>query len=118
MGIFDRIKAWFRRKKVHKATTNEEVKPETPTRPPTEIEVLVQEHDHLEAERSRLKKEIELVDAQYSEGTLAAAERDRAYRTRLARAGSISIRQMEIRNQLQKMGHPISHETARTVMAY
>ena len=72
----------------------------------------------IEAERGRLKKEIEVVDSQYSDGSIPAAERDRAYRTRLARAGSISIRQMEIRNKLLSMGHPLSQRTVSATIAY
>lgn len=117
MWLIDKIKAWFRREKEPEGT-QKALTPEPTSTPPTEVEVLVQEHDHLEAERGRLKKEIQVIDARYSDGAIEAAERDRAYRTRLARAGSISIRQIEIRSQLLQMGHPIMQRTTSAAMAY
>lgn len=117
MGFLDKIKTWFRRRKKLNVPV-EDMQSETVIKPPTEMEVLIQEHEHLEAERNRLKKEIEVVDSQYSDGSIAAADRDRAYRTRLARAGSIRIRQMQIRNKLLSMGHPLSQRTTSATIAY
>lgn len=123
LGIFDRIKSWFTRRSNPSSSS-----PKTSPSPPllaeavsepeadtvagsvTEADVLVQEHTQLEAERTRLRQEITVVDSQYSSGEIEAAERDRAYRTRLARAGSIRVRQMEIRSRLAEMGHQVPQE--------
>ena len=106
MGLWQRIKVWFRRRPKTITAQQSHTQPERPTYPP-EVEILLQEHEQLGAERTRLRGEIELVDAQYTQGKIQAGERDRAYRKRLARAGQIAIRQNEIRNQLAKMGHHI-----------
>lgn len=76
----------------------------------TEADVLMQEHVQLEGERTRLRQEITVVDSQYAAGEIGAADRDRAYRTRLARAGSIRVRQMEIRSRLAEMGQEVPQE--------
>ena len=115
LGLLSRIKSWFRRKssgessststvtKIHSAHSSE-------NQSLSEGNLLVQEHEQLETERSRLRKEITVVDSRYSSGEIEAGDRDRAYRLRLARAGQISMRQLEIRSQLVKMGHPIPDE--------
>jgi hypothetical protein len=107
MGLLDRIKAWFRRKP--KATM---VSPtsQIQSKPLSEGDLLVKEHEKLESERTRLRQEIHVVDSRYSNGEIEASDRDRAYRMRLARAGRISMRQLEIRSHLVKMGHPIPDE--------
>jgi hypothetical protein len=123
LGIFDRIKSWFTRRSKPSSSS-----PETSPSPPlltvfvseyetdmvagpvTEADVLVKELTQLEAERTRLRQEITVVDSQYSSGEIEAGDRDRAYRVRLARAGSIRVRQMEIRSRLAEMGHPVPQE--------
>ncbi|MDO8124526.1 MAG: hypothetical protein Q6364_09130 [Candidatus Hermodarchaeota archaeon] len=127
LGIFDRIKSWFTRK-----TKPSSPSPTTAPSPPafdrpmstpdvnsesvpvgalvTEADVLMQEHVQLEGERTRLRQEITVVDSQYAAGEIGAADRDRAYRTRLARAGSIRVRQMEIRSRLAEMGQEVPQE--------
>lgn len=122
LGIFDRIKSWFTRRAKPFASSPETSSPTVPTgvvsepeadavtAPVTEGDVLVQEHTQLEAERTRLRQEITVVDSQYSSGEISAANRDRAYRVRLARAGSIRVRQMEIRSRLAEMEHPVPQE--------
>lgn len=107
MGLFQRIKAWFKRggsPKTPKRVSDNRV--QTPS-PRTEIDLLIDEHERLEGERLQLRKEIEFVESQYAAGEIAAADRDRAYRMRLARAGRISLRQMEIRRQLLQNGYPL-----------
>jgi hypothetical protein len=114
LGFIDRIKAWFKR--IPRATTNSSSSsstsssPLTKTVPMSEGELLIQEHDSLESERTRLRQEITMVESQYSNGDIGAVDRDRAYRMRLARAGRISMRQLEIRSQLVRIGHPIPDE--------
>lgn len=121
LGLWQKIKAWFKRDNKSNNSTQEFTQEHSqeytqePSKVPVasgspEIDILVEEHEHLEAERTRLRREIELVDTQYSQGEIAAGDRDRAYRLRLARAGSISIRQMEIRNQLLQKGYPVPAE--------
>jgi hypothetical protein len=111
MGLLDRIKSWFSRKP--KASTpsspshESSAPPPVPVGPLSEGDLLVQEHEQLDTERTRLRREIVVVDNQYSQGEIEAGDRDRAYRTRLARAGRISMRQLEIRTKLVEMGHPI-----------
>ena len=111
MGLFNRIKSWFSRKP--KASTpsspslGSSTPPPVPEGPLSEGDLLVQEHEQLDTERSRLRHEIVVVDKQYTQGEIEAVDRDRAYRTRLARAGQISMRQLEIRTKLVDMGHPI-----------
>ena len=111
MGIIERIKSWFRRKQRTSTPTSpspgSSSPPLVPSGPLSEGDLLVQEHEQLGTERTRLRQEIVVVDTQYSKGELEAGDRDRAYRTRLARAGQISMRQLEIRTQLVEMGHPI-----------
>lgn len=111
MGLLDRIRSWFSRKP--KTSTSSSPSLESSTPPPdqagplSEGDLLVQEHEQLDTERTRLRQEIVVVDKQYSHGEIEAGDRDRAYRTRLARAGQISMRQLEIRTKLVEMGHPI-----------
>ncbi len=110
MGLIDRIKSWFRRKPKTSTISSpypESSVPPVPSGPLSEGDLLVQEHDQLDTERTRLRQEIVVVDKQYSQGEIEAGARDRAYRTKLARAGRISMRQLEIRTQLVEMGHPI-----------
>ncbi|MFW9935466.1 MAG: hypothetical protein ACFFDU_08220 [Candidatus Thorarchaeota archaeon] len=109
MGLWQRIKEWIRREPKPITTNHSHTQHERPTYP-EEVEILLQEHDQLGAERTRLRGEIKLVDTQYAQGKIEAGERDRAYRARLARAGQIGLRQIEIRNQLAKMGYPIPKE--------
>jgi hypothetical protein len=106
LGLWQRIKEWLKRGPKTNTAEQQHGPPDRSINPP-EVEILLQEHDQLGAERTRLRGEIDLVDAQYTQGKLEAGERDRAYRARLARAGQISLRQIEIRNQLAEMGHPI-----------
>lgn len=123
LGIFDRIKSWFTRRSKPSSSSPEtssspplltkvvsESEADTVAGPVTEADVLVQEHTQLEAERTRLRQEITVVDSQYSSGEIEAGDRDRAYRIRLARAGSIRVRQMEIRSRLAEMGHQVPQE--------
>ncbi|MFX1300464.1 MAG: hypothetical protein ACFFDE_05940 [Promethearchaeota archaeon] len=70
----------------------------------------MQEHVQLEGERTRLRQEIVVVDSKYAAGEIGAADRDRAYRMRLARAGRIRVRQMEIRSRLTEMGHEVPQD--------
>ncbi len=109
MGLWQRIKDWFRRRPKTSNSKQQHAQPERPTYPP-EVEILLQEHEQLGAERTRLRAEIELIDTQYAQGKLEAGERDRAYRTRLARAGQIGLRQNEIRTQIANMGHSIPQD--------
>jgi hypothetical protein len=106
LGLWQRIKEWFKRRPKTITDKQSASQPERPTHP-AEVEILLQEHDQLGVERTRLRGEIELIDTQYTQGKIDAGERDRAYRTRLARAGQIGLRQNEIRKQLAEMGHPI-----------
>ena len=106
MGFWQRIKELFKRGQKAHPERQSHTHPEKPSYP-AEVEILLQEHDQLGAERTRLRGEIELIDTQYTQGKIEAGERDRAYRVRLARAGQIGLRQNEIRTQLAKMGHPI-----------
>jgi hypothetical protein len=109
MGLWQRIKEWFRRGPKTNTAEPNHTQPDRSTYP-SEVEILLQEHEQLGAERTRLRGEIELIDAQYTQGKIQAGERDRAYRVRLARAGQIGLRQIEIRTQLAKMGHPIPQD--------
>ena len=127
LGLFDRIKSWFKRK-ANPSSPSPTTSPSPPVSvqaesgsdggsvpapvvaPVTEADVLMQEHVQLEDERTRLRQEITVVDSQYASGEIGAADRDRAYRTRLARAGSIRVRQMEIRSRLAEMGHEVPQD--------
>ena len=127
LGIFDRIKSWFTRR-AKPSSPSPETSPSPPvsvgvvseskvdavsalvTAPVTEADVLMQEHVQLEDERTRLRQEITVVDSQYSSGEIGAADRDRAYRIRLARAGSIRVRQMEIRSRLTEIGQEVPQD--------
>ena len=121
MGFLQKLKVWFQRlfKRDVQETRFEPVEDSSVkvAVPPSEAQVLIEEHQQLAAERTRLKKEIKLVDTQYDGGEIEAAERDRAYRTRLARAGSISIRQKIIRSRLNELGHPLSQEQQSSQVA-
>jgi hypothetical protein len=114
LGFFERIKAWFTRKLIISSQSSpthgsiDSSLSENDTL--SEGQLLVQEYTHLESERLRLRQEITIVDARHSSGEITAANRDQAYRMRLARAGRISMRQIEIRSRLLKMGHPIPDE--------
>ncbi len=119
LGIFDRIKSWFTRRTKPsspsppvsvRAESEPDVDSVSVSVPVTETDVLMQEHVQLEDERMRLRQEITVVDSQYAAGEIGAADRDRAYRTRLARAGSIRVRQMEIRSRLAEMGQEVPQE--------
>ena len=115
LGLLDRIKAFFKRNKPSPKPSSSTAPVVSPplNEPPSqqsEGDLLVQEHEQLEVERSRLRYEITMVDAKYSSGEMEAGERDQAYRMRLARAGRISMRQLEIRSKLVKLGHPIPDE--------
>ena len=127
LGIFDRIKSWFTRR-AKPSSPSPETSPSPPvsvgvvseskvdavsapvTAPVTEADGLMQEHVQLEDERTRLRQEITVVDSQYSSGEIGAADRDRAYRIRLARAGSIRVRQMEIRSRLTEIGQEVPQD--------
>ena len=127
LGIFDRIKRWFTRK-AKPSSPSPTTSPSPPVSvgavsapsvdsvpapvaaPVTEADVLMQEHVQLEDERTRLRQEITVVDSQYAAGEIGAVDRDRAYRTRLARAGSIRVRQMEIRGRLAEMGQEVPQD--------
>jgi len=111
VGLFQRLKAWFSRL----ISGEPEVKPvEIPEAAKTEVEVLMEEHQQLEAERKRLRDEIALLDERYRNGEITPAQRDREYRVRLARAGAIGLRQREIRARLAALGHPIPREGMRS----
>lgn len=121
MGLFDRIKTWFRRKSPKSPTSPASLSSTTShpnqvsssseiSQPISEGDFLIREHEQLETERTRLRQEITVVDSQYSSGEIEAGDRDRAYRMRLARAGQISMRQLEIRSKLVEIGHPIPDE--------
>ncbi len=110
MGIFQRIKEWFlRRGQKRSGPTATQILKQArkSSEAPVEIETLIEEHDQLTAERQRLRKEIEVIDVQYSGGEIRPADRDREYRTRLARAGNISMRQIQIRDRLNQLGYPV-----------
>lgn len=127
LGFFDRIKSWFTRK-AKPSSPSPQTSPSPPgfvravsahgvdsvsapvVTPVTEVDVLMQEHVQLEDERTRLSQEIAVVDSRYLAGEIEAADRDRAYRMRLARAGSIRVRQMEIRSRLAEMGYEVPYE--------
>ena len=116
MRIFQRIRNWFRRiGRSDAVETPEEMETQATTQAAKpilsmEVKALLEEHQHLEAERQRLRKEIDMIDAQHAANTISAGERDRAYRTRLARAGQISLQQMAIKNRLVGLNHPIPLE--------
>jgi len=114
MGLFEKIKAWFRPKSQVSTPSSPSLRLSAPPLQrevsSSEGEMLVREHEQLETERTRLRQEITVVDRQYANGEMGAGDRDRAYRMRLARAGRISMRQLEIRSTLVKIGHPIPVE--------
>jgi cell division protein FtsB len=87
--------------------------PKPPPLPP-EVGGLVEEYEQLEAERKRMREEIAAVESQFASGKMKAAERDRAYRVRLSRAGHIGFRQVEIRNRLAELKYPIPEEWRTT----
>lgn len=127
LGLFDRIKCWFTRKAIS-SSPSPTISPSPPVSggavlvspvgsvvepgvvPVMEVDVLMQEHVQLEGERTRLRQEIVVVDSKYAAGEIGAADRDRAYRMRLARAGRIRVRQMEIRSRLTEMGHEVPQD--------
>ncbi len=109
MGLFERIKAWFTRK-VFPAAQVPDPSPHMENEPTTEGDSFVQEHEQLGVECTQLRQEIEVVDSHYSSVEIRATDRNRAYRMRLARARQISMRQLEIRSRLVKMGHPIPED--------
>ena len=112
MGLFSRIKNWFKRNpnspkvKKHTPSTPSEA-PRRIARPTDAVGSLVWEHKQLDSERSSLKDEMASVDSRFAHGELEAYDRDRAYRLCLARAGRISLRQMEIRQQLVQLGYDV-----------
>jgi hypothetical protein len=112
MGIIARIKSWFR----NRFTSNQTQPQTTPIRVESthrsvhrddEVSSLVWEHEHLDSERSSLKEEMTTVDSRFAGGEISVGDRDRAYRLCLARAGRISLRQMEIRQQLVQKGYEV-----------
>ena len=115
MGFFQRIQNWFKRRSAHFPLTPNAVAASSsflhlPKRPDDEVGVLVWEHEQLDYERSTLKSEMTQVDSRYAGGEIAAGDRDRAYRLCLARAGRITLRQMEIRRQLVQLGYEVPSE--------
>jgi cell division protein FtsB len=104
----ERVKSWFRRSK--SAETTREAEQAKPASLPSEVGGLVAEYEQLEAERKRMREEIGTIDSQFASGKIKAAERDRAYRVRLSRAGHIGFRQVEIRNRLAELKYPIPQE--------
>jgi hypothetical protein len=104
MGIGKRIKAWFRR-----VTTGETqvqaVALDKPAR--GEADELLEEFEKLNAERNTLRQELTDIDDKFKMGQLQPAAHDKEYRTRLARAGQIRMRQMEIRSRLAELGRPL-----------
>jgi predicted nucleic acid-binding Zn-ribbon protein len=104
MGIVQRIKAWFRR-----VTTGEtQVQAVTLDKPARgEVDDLLEEFEKLNAERDTLRQELTDIDGKFNMGQLKAVEHDKEYRTRLARAGQIRLRQMEIRSRLAELGRPL-----------
>ena len=107
MGIFDRIKNWFR-----KLTTGEtevkEVELDQPVK--TEVDHLMDEYTALSNEREQIRLRLAEIDDKYNMGEMEAAEHDRVYRKQLARAGQIRLRQMELRSILAELGSPIPEQ--------
>ncbi|MFX1475793.1 MAG: hypothetical protein ACFFCO_10015 [Promethearchaeota archaeon] len=68
------------------------------------IDKLLKEYQKLELERFRLRSELDIIEKRLALGAITEKERNGAYRTRLSRAGKISIRQGTIRTKLRKMG--------------
>ncbi|MFX1561703.1 MAG: hypothetical protein ACFFDP_00145 [Promethearchaeota archaeon] len=120
MGLLQRIKSLFRRKKkVEPSSSSVTIGtppiPEGTDKESTEIRSLIEEHKLLEEERIRLRKEIDVIEMRFNSGIIAAADRDTAYRLRLSRAGQISLRQVEIRNRLIELEYPVPPEWRRAL---
>jgi predicted nucleic acid-binding Zn-ribbon protein len=104
MGIGKRIRAWF-----HRVSTGEtQVQAVTLDKPArSEADELLEEFKKLNAERNTLRQELTDIDDKFTMGQLQPTEHDKEYRTRLARAGQIRLRQMEIRSRLAELGSPL-----------
>jgi hypothetical protein len=104
MGIGKRIKAWF-----HRMTTGEtQVQAVALGKPARgETDELMDEFKKLNAERDTIRQELTDIDDKFNMGQLKPTEHDKEYRTRLARAGQIRLRQMEIRSRLAELGRPL-----------
>jgi predicted nucleic acid-binding Zn-ribbon protein len=72
-----------------------------------EVDKLLKEFEGLDAERETLRKELVDIDEKYTKGKLKPIQRGKEYRTRLARAGQIRVRQTEIRSRLKELGRPL-----------
>lgn len=104
MGIWQKIKNWFRQLTTPE-TQLKEVKLDKPAK--TEVDDLVEENTTLEGERVQIRKDLVQLDEKYNMGEIEAAEHDRHYRQGLARAGQIRLRQIEIRARLAELGSPL-----------
>lgn len=108
MGLFDKIKAWFR-----KLTSREAQIPEVKgdQEIQTEVDQLLDEYTSLNSEYEQIRKELAEIDGKLSRGEFVAAEHDREYRVRLVRTSQIRLRQMEIRERLADLGTPLPEES-------
>ena len=68
------------------------------------IDKLLKEYQRLELERFRLRSELDIIEKRLALGAISEKQRNSAYRTRLSRAGKISLRQVTIRTRLRKLG--------------
>lgn len=130
MGLLDRLRSWFRRRRTSddKAAGGKSLKGAGQTfRQGTvgeiterkggesvarilelsgtpKIDKLLKEYQKLELERFRLRSELDIIEKRLSLGAISEKQRNGAYRTRLSRAGKISLRQVTIRTRLRKLG--------------
>ncbi len=68
------------------------------------VDKLLKEYQKLELERFRLRSELDIIEKRLALGAITEKQRNGAYRTRLSRAGKISLRQVTIRTRLRKLG--------------
>lgn len=108
MSLFDKIKAWFR-KLTRREAQVPEVKGDQAIQ--AEVDQLLDEHTFLSSEYEQIRKELSEIDDKLSRGELVTAEHDREYRVRLVRTSQIRLRQMEIRERLAYLGHPLPEES-------
>jgi hypothetical protein len=130
MGLLDRLRSLFRRRKPSedKSVGGKSVKgtsqafQETPVGEISErkggttlahtlelsgtpkVDKLLKEYQRLELERFRLRSELDIIEKRLALGAITQKQRNSAYRTRLSRAGKISLRQVTIRTRLRKLG--------------
>ncbi len=108
MSLFDKIKDWFR-KLIRREPQVSDVKGDQLIQ--TEVDQLLDDHTALSSECEQIRKELAEIDDKLSVGELEASEHDREYRVKLVRTSQIRLRQMEIRERLAYLGHPLPEES-------